>query len=351
MLSPEENKRYSRQMLLPEIGMDGQQKLKAAKVLVIGAGGLGCPVLQYLAAAGVGCIGIADGDTVEETNLQRQVLYALADVGKPKALVAAEKIALINSFITINVHNHFVTAGNALQLIEPYNIVVDGTDNFAARYLINDACVMLGKPLVFASLFKFEGQVSVFNYKDGPTYHCLFPVAPQADEAPNCAAIGVIATLPGIIGTIQANEVLKIILDAGNVLSGRLLVFDVLTMQTSFFSFKAVVANKQIKQLPEENDNACAAAVTITYSQLQQLLLQQKVQLIDVREPAEHAAGNIGGINIPMVALQNALQQLSKQNTLVLYCASGMRSAKAAELLLSDGFTNVYSLYKGLNNI
>ena len=201
--------------MLPEIGIEGQEKLKAAQVLVVGVGGLGCPVLQYMAAAGVGTIGIADGDTIEAGNLQRQVLYTEQEIGQGKAETAIGKLKLLNQHVHFQLHKIFIDAGNVLEILKEYDVIVDGSDNFATRYLVNDACIMLNKPMVFGAIYKFEGHVSVFNYNSGPTYRCIFPEQPGADESPNCADIGVIATLPGIIGTIQANEVIKIITGLG----------------------------------------------------------------------------------------------------------------------------------------
>src|ERR1035437_2494874 len=235
-MTTEEKRRYARHIILPEIGLEGQQKLKQAKVLVVGAGGLGCPVLQYLTAAGVGTLGIIDFDTVDESNLQRQVLYSTEDIGKHKAAIAKEKLEKQNPDINLVSHVAHLTSANALEIISQYDIVVDGSDNFATRYLVNDACVILNKVLVFGSIFKFEGQVSVFNYKGGPTYRCLYPEAPAEGDVPNCAEIGVLGVLPGIVGTLQANEVIKIITGIGDILSGKLLTLDALTMQFNTFT-------------------------------------------------------------------------------------------------------------------
>ena len=228
MLTEKEKYRYSRHLLLDKVGEDGQEKLKAAKVLVIGAGGLGCPILQYLTAAGVGTIGIIDFDTVDETNLQRQVLFTKDDIGKNKALIAASRLNQLNEFVNFNIHAEKLTNANALGLFVDYDIIVDGTDNFSTRYLVNDACVLADRPLVYGAIYKFEGQVSVFNYKGGPTYRCLFPEPPEAGVVPNCSEIGVIGVLPGLIGTQQANEVIKLILGIGEPLSGKLAVYDAL---------------------------------------------------------------------------------------------------------------------------
>ncbi|GAC1532550.1 MAG: molybdopterin-synthase adenylyltransferase MoeB [Sediminibacterium sp.] len=351
MLSAEEQQRYHRQIILPEIGMKGQLLLRAAKVLVIGAGGLGCPVLQYLVAAGVGTIGIADGDKIEISNLQRQILYTSQDIGCYKAETARLKLQPLNPFVNLTAYPAEVTRDNALSLIQEYDIVVDGTDNFTTRYLLNDACVLLNKPLVFGSIFKFEGQVSVFNYQDGPTYRCIFPEPPQADEAPNCAAIGVVASLPGIIGTLQANEVIKIITGAGEVLSGRLLVIDALGMHTQSFRFNAVAANKTISKLGDYAYDCETEHAVISYDELQQLLQKEYIQLIDVREPEEHTAFNIGGQNIPLGTLVSCYDQLNATGTLVLYCASGTRSNQGVDLLKQKGFEKVMSLQHGIRHL
>jgi molybdopterin/thiamine biosynthesis adenylyltransferase len=244
-MSPEELIRYKRHILLPEIGLPGQEKLKQAKVLVVGAGGLGCPVLLYLTAAGVGTIGIMDDDRVDESNLQRQILYHPEDVGRFKAEVARARLANQNPHIKMNSHVSRLNSQNALSVFAFYDIIIDGSDNFPTRYLVNDACVILGKPLVFGSIFKFHGQVSVFNYKNGPTYRCLYPQPPATDEVPNCSEIGVLGVLPGIIGTLMTNEVLKMITETGEILSGKLVMIDTLTLDFNSFSFKLNPANKK----------------------------------------------------------------------------------------------------------
>ncbi len=351
MLSLQQEIRYSRQLLLPEIGREGQERLAGAKVLVIGAGGLGCPVLQYLAAAGVGTIGIADGDSIEPSNLQRQVLYTENDIGQGKALVAQKRIQAINPHIQVNVYPFTVTPANIPELLAGYDIVADGTDNFASRYLINDACVMLGKPWVFGSIFRFEGQVSVFNYAGGPTYRCIFPSPPGEEESPNCSVIGVLCSLPGIIGSLQATEVVKLVTGAGRPLSGRLLVMDALDMETQVFHFNAVEANKTIHTLRAGYEDSCETGIAFTsYAALQQLPADAFV-LIDVREPAEHALFNIGGINIPLSILENACPPLTAEKNIVVYCASGVRSSRAAALLAQRGLQQVSSLQGGIRSL
>jgi len=358
ILSPAETNRYSRHLLLPEIGLAGQQKLRAARVLVVGCGGLGCPVLQYLAAAGVGTLGLLDFDTVDDSNLQRQVLYATADVGRPKAVVAAERLRAQNPFIELRPHQLLLSAGNALALFAEYNLVIDCSDNFATRYLVNDACVVLGKPLVFGAIFKFEGQVSVFNYQHGPTYRCLYPEPPAPGDAPSCAEIGVLGVLPGLVGTLQAAEALKIILELGEVLSGRLLLVDVLGMRFQPIRFQAVAANQEITALADDYAAFCgeaplastpARAAEITADELKAWQQSGRpLQLLDVREPHEHARRSIGGRLIPLGQLAGQLAELQPSVPVVVHCASGVRSQKAALLLLAHGFTEVYSLRAGL---
>lgn len=351
MLSPQENARYSKQIILPEIGVTGQEKLKAAKVLVIGAGGLGCPILQYLAAAGVGTIGVADGDTIQISNLQRQVLYTQDEIGQSKSLTAINKLKALNPHVAFLLYQTFIDEENALRILKDYDVIVDGSDNFATRYLVNDACVILSKPLVFGAIYKFEGQVSVFNYNNGPTYRCIFPDQPGADESPNCADIGVIATLPGIIGSIQANEVIKIITGAGEVLSGKLLVIDTLTMHTHIFSFKTNEANKNIDHLTSTKVACEPVPVGINYSRLKEMEQSGTVQLVDVREIEEHDIENIGGINIPLSVLNESTHLLNTSDYIVLYCSSGTRSIHAAKQLIQKGFSRVFNLNGGMNSI
>ncbi len=352
MLSPTEISRYAKQIILPEFRTEGQEKLREAKVLVIGAGGLGCPILQYLTAAGVGTIGIADGDKIDISNLQRQVLYTEQEIGQQKAEVAVSKLKGLNPYVNFNIYPVFVDAANALEMFKGYDIIVDGSDNFATRYLVNDACVMLDKPFVSGAIYKFEGQVSVFNFQGGPTYRCIFPEPPGADESPNCAVIGVIATLPGIIGTIQANEVIKMITGIGEVLSGKLLVLDTLTMQTSTFKFRLNEANKNITHL-QDSEQFCDLTInTISYEDLQQLMEHDpEIQVVDVRAPEEHSQFNIGGINVPLSLLDDHANNFKKETLIVAYCASGVRSAKAVNILMQKGFKQVLSLSNGIRHL
>ena len=351
MLSAQENARYTKQIILPEIGVTGQEKLKAAKVLVIGAGGLGCPILQYLAAAGVGTIGVADGDTIQISNLQRQVLYTQDEIGQSKALTAINKLKALNPHVAFLLHQTFIDEENALRILKDYDLIVDGSDNFATRYLVNDACVILNKTLVFGAIYKFEGHISVFNYRNGPTYRCIFPEQPGADESPNCADIGVIATLPGIIGSMQANEAIKIITGIGEVLSGKLLVIDTLTMHTHTFNFKLNEANKNISHLNPTEEACETAPVNIDYKRLKEMQQYGLIQLIDVREIEEHQVENIGGINIPLSVLSTSTHLLDPSGDIVLYCSSGTRSSHAAKQLIQKGFTRIFNLLGGMNDL
>ncbi|HXB40868.1 MAG TPA: molybdopterin-synthase adenylyltransferase MoeB [Bacteroidia bacterium] len=348
MLSEKEKIRYARHLFLPEMGEEGQLKLKQAKVLVVGAGGLGCPVLQYLTAAGVGTVGIIDFDKVEESNLQRQILFSAEDVGKYKAEVAKEKLSKQNYHIDLVSHVAYLTSENAREVILQYDIVIDGSDNFATRYLVNDACVMLNKVLVFGSIFKFAGQVSVFNYKNGPTYRCLYPEPPAEGEVPNCSETGVLGVLPGICGTLMINEAIKIITGIGNVLSGELLSFDALTMQFNTFKVELNPVNKEIKKLIDY-ELFCGAASEISAQELKnKISAEENFQLIDVREKSEYDLKNIGGVLIPLNTLNENLEKLSPEKEIIVHCASGARSKKAAQLLREKGFKKVFNLKNGL---
>jgi sulfur-carrier protein adenylyltransferase/sulfurtransferase len=348
MLSAEEVKRYARHTILPEIGEEGQLRLKRARVLVIGAGGLGCPVLQYLNAAGVGTIGIIDDDRVDLSNLQRQILFSTADVGRQKATCAAEKLQAANPHTILQAYTLRLDRGNALGLFAKYDVIVDGTDNFATRYLVNDACVISGKPLVFGSIFKFEGQVSVFNYEGGPTYRCLYPEPPAAGEAPACAEIGVLGVLPGLCGALMANEVIKIITGAGEVLSGRLLCFDTRQLIFHSFTIEAIPANRDIIELGDY-ESFCGVIPEINAAELKRRINEKAdFQLIDVREEAEYRARNIGGTLMPLNSLAGNLDRIDRSREVIVHCATGVRSKKAARLLRESGFTRVYSLRNGL---
>ncbi len=340
--------RYSRQIILPEVGLEGQAKITNASVLVVGAGGLGCPVLVYLAAAGVGRIGIIDADKVDVTNLQRQVLYTTEDEGKPKAETAAKRLMALNPEINIDVYPVWLSKANALEIFSSYDIIVDGSDNFATRYLVNDACVILNKPLVFGSIFKFEGQVSVFNYKGGPTYRCLFPEPPAAGEVPNCSEIGVIGVLPGIIGTLQANEVIKIILEKGDVMSGLLYMYDALSNDVQ----KLKVFKDPVASLVTElgiYEEVCETSPDIDKKTFDAWKEKQVVfQLIDVREPHEYEQKNIGGELIPMNTVKDNLTRIREDIPVIVHCQMGGRSRKIVDFLYEKGFKNVYNLRNGL---
>lgn len=348
MLNAAEEKRYVRHLILPEIGEVGQHKLKQAKVLVIGAGGLGCPVLQYLAAAGIGALGIVDNDLVDESNLQRQILFSAADVGKPKAEAAEERLVQQNPLVTYQTHKLRLSSENALKIIARYDLVVDGSDNFPTRYLVNDACVMLRKPLVFGSIFKFDGQVSVFNYQGGPTYRCLYPEPPSAEEMPNCAETGVLGVLPGICGTWMASEVIKIVCGIGDVLSGKLFSFNALTAQADVFQFDLNPRNLDIAVLPDY-EIFCGATEEITAGEFKDKISQKHdFQLIDVRDESEFLAKNIGGVLIPLNQLAGNLQKIDRSKEIIIHCASGVRSKKAVKILRENGFVQVRSLKNGL---
>lgn len=331
MLSEEEKDRYSRHLILDGFGEEAQLKLRSSKVLVIGAGGLGSPALLYLAAAGVGTIGIIDDDTVSESNLQRQVLFSSEDVGDAKVFVAEQKLELQNPYIAIESYYGRITKENALSIIEGYDLVLDGSDNFATRYLLNDACVILNKPLVYGAIHKFEGQVSVFNYKNGPTYRCLFPEPPSEGEMPACGEIGVIGVLPGIIGTWQATEAIKIITGIGEPLSGKLLSFDLLTNAVSAIEFEPNPENKNIKSLGEY-EISCVND-TLSYAILKQIIEEQDIQLIDVRERKEYEEKNLNGINIPMTELERRIAELNPDLLTVVHCKSGVRSKQAIQII------------------
>jgi molybdopterin/thiamine biosynthesis adenylyltransferase/rhodanese-related sulfurtransferase len=357
MLTPAELRRYNRHLILPEFGLAGQEKLKQAKVLVVGAGGLGCPVLQYLTAAGVGTLGIADFDVVSESNLQRQILYGTADVGQPKAEIARQRLSQLNPFGEFRVHRERLNPKNVLDRIAPYDIIVDGTDNFPTRYLLNDACVLLDKPLVSGAIFKFEGQVSVFNYRGGPTYRCLFPTPPSPGEVPNCSQVGVIGVLPGIIGSLQANEVIKLITQTGEILTGRLLLLDTLTLQSRTLKFKRKDSYADLALLEDygifcgEGPEEAEPATSISAEGLAARLAQEPaLQLLDVREPHEYAICHLPGSKlIPLGLVGERLGELDRQRPVVVYCHHGGRSAAAIRLLQEQGFPELLNLEGGID--
>ncbi len=368
MLSKEEISRYSRHLLLPEIGTEGQEKLKKAKVLVIGAGGLGCPVLLYLTAVGVGEIGIVDFDTVDESNLQRQILFAVEDVGKPKANVAADKLFKQNPFVKFTIHNLQLNNQNALDIIKNFDIIIDGTDNFATRYLINDACVLLNKPLVYGAIYRFEGQVSVFNFgnKNGinpPNYRCVFPEPPAPEFSPNCSEIGVLGVLPGIIGTLQANEAIKLITGIGEPLSGKLLVINALTMHfTTIDVHYDKGSYKNIPACTEEflkmdyayfcgSPNQSDDIKSITAGELISLLdKKENLQILDVRELGElPEVTSLSDLQIPLSEIDAQVHKISKEKKVIVFCRGGTRSKQAITLLQKKSeFKNLYNLEGGV---
>ncbi|QRR01068.1 HesA/MoeB/ThiF family protein [Dyadobacter sandarakinus] len=335
-MEPLERKRYSRQILLPEIGLAGQEKLRAARVLVVGAGGLGCPVLQYIVAAGVGTVGIADDDTVDLTNLHRQILYTRDDIGKNKAETAVQKLLQLNPHVHFTAYPVRLTPENAEEIASGYDIVVDGSDNFPTRYLVDDVCAKQKKLLVFGSILRFEGQVSVFNGPSGPSYRSLFP---DSGEADNCADAGVLGVLPGIIGTYMANEVIKLICGIGQPLVGKLLIFNALNAATQIFGLSGNTGAEH---------NASGTEINFT-NQHDELLSWESYEafaatspgdywLVDVREPYEFEADNFGGVNIPLSEITDNLKELPAGKTVVLYCTTGTRSQKAAKLLGKAGY-------------
>ncbi|WP_443938470.1 molybdopterin-synthase adenylyltransferase MoeB [Pedobacter sp. MW01-1-1] len=351
MLQNNELKQYNRQIILPEFGMAGQEKLKVAKVLIIGAGGLGCPVLQYLAAAGVGHIGLVDDDLVDVSNLHRQILFSVADVGQAKVLVAKKKLEILNPLVSLLAFPERITPENAARLIEPYDLIVDGSDNFPTRYLVNDTCVALNKPLVFGSIFKFEGQVSVFNYQNGPNYRDVFPEAPEKDEVPNCAEIGVIGVLPGIIGSYMANEVIKVIAQLGETLSGSLLTINTLNNSTYVFKI-GTETSPSLQAEEEEKTNLHTETAEISMEILNTWLQErsESVYLVDVRETYEFEEYNIGGHNIPFYELQNHLADIPSDRKLVFICQSGQRSKMAINLARPQFKGEMFSVKNGLQN-
>lgn len=347
--------RYSRQIILPEIGVLGQQKLQNARVLVIGAGGLGCPVLQNLAAAGVGFIGIVDGDVVEVTNLHRQLLYTLKDCGKSKAVTAAEAVLELNSEIKVNVFNEFLNKENAFEIVGDYQIIVDCTDTIGIRYLINDVSIVKDIPVVYASIYKFEGQISVFNYKNGPSYRCLFPQTESLGSVPNCVASGVLGVLPNTLGSFQATEVLKIILEIGKVLSGKLLLYDGLHYQTQLIDFNknpAAIEEAIANGLMILQQNSNIVNENISVATFIEKCRQDNCLVIDIREDYEEPkweAPNV--VNIPISSLENYRNQLDENKEIVLFCQSGQRSALALAYLKKEGFTKLSHLENGIESI
>jgi sulfur-carrier protein adenylyltransferase/sulfurtransferase len=348
-LSKEELQRYSRHLLMEEFGEQAQLKLKSAKVLVVGAGGLGSPCLLYLATAGIGHLGIADDDVVQLSNLQRQVLFSTEDVGKPKAEVARQQLKEKNPLVEISTHGR-ITRDNVIEVIRKYDLIVDGSDNFSTRYLLNDACVIVEKPYIYGALFKFEGQVSTFNYLGGPTYRCLYPEAPLPGEVPACGEAGVLGVLPGIIGSWQAAEAIKVITGMGEPLSGKLLVINLLNNNFDVLRFKANPANKAIRQLSDPA--SCDLDSEIDYRTMLQWLEAGTVQLVDVREEDEFERFNIGGLNLPFSEFEDHLETMTPEKKVVCLCSSGVRS-KQAMLMFKKKFPglDVYNVRGGLTSL
>lgn len=360
-LTQAEVERYSRQLVLPELGPVGQQKLKHSSVLIVGAGGLGIPAAVYLTAAGVGKIGVVDEDVVEKSNLHRQTIYSVEDVGRPKAKVAAERLRSVNPHVSVVPYENRLSSANALEILRGYDVVVDCTDNFPARYLVNDACVILGKPDVYASIFRFDGQASVFDSRIGPCYRCLFPEPPPPDSVQDCAVAGVLGVLPGIMGSIQAVEALKLILAQGEPLVGRLLLFNATDMSFSELRFKKNEACPVCGKSPTVRSlidyeafcglrRAAPAVKEIAPLELKRLMDgKESITLLDVREPFEHELCRIEGSKlIPLRELRNRAGELEKGADIVVYCHVGARSATATELLSSLGFAKVRNLKGGI---
>ncbi|MGH9863749.1 MAG: molybdopterin-synthase adenylyltransferase MoeB [Candidatus Acidiferrales bacterium] len=363
-LSQQEILRYSRHLIMPEVGLDGQLKLKQARVLLIGAGGLGAPLGLYLAAAGVGTIGLVDFDRVDFTNLQRQVTFGTKDVGRSKLEAARERLQDLNPEIQIVLHEAKLTSENAIDILRGYDIVVDGTDNFPTRYLVNDACVLLGKPNVYGSIFRFEGQATVFALKDGPCYRCLYPEPPPPGLVPSCAEGGVLGVLPGIIGSIQANETIKLILGAGEPLKGRLLLFDALKMRFRELKLRknpdcpACGARPTITKLIDYYEfcgiRGEEAVPTVQVPEMEPVELKKRLEagedifILDVREPHEYQICHLGGYLIPLGELPRRVHELDSARTIVSHCRSGKRSAEAVDFLRKAGFRKVWNLKGGI---
>lgn len=348
-LSHDEINRYSRQIRLPEVGIEGQKKIKGSSILVIGAGALGCPVLQYLTAAGVGIIGIVDNDWVDESNLNRQVLYSLKDIGKPKPIVAKEKLKLLNPEVTFKVHYIRLDKESALKVIWEYDIVVDCTDNFATRYLINDACVILNKPLVYGAIHKFSGQVMVLNYQNGPTLRCMYPEPPHPLEVPSCEEFGVVGSVPGIIGSLQATEVLKIILGLEGVLSGKLFMIDTLNFNTSISSFERNPDLSEITELGEYEDSSLSdkrSIKEISADTLKKMLSRNPgIPVIDLRDKGDNNDIGFRTISVPYYDVSRKIKLFSGKDGIVFYCRSGSRSINVINYLQKvHKLKNLYSL-------
>ena len=367
-LSHEEIKRYSRHLLIPEVGLEGQKKLKQSSVLLIGTGGLGSPVSMYLAAAGVGRIGLVDYDVVDYSNLQRQVIHGSSSLGVLKVESARQRLRDINPDIEITTYNEIFTSANAMQIAKDYDLLIDGTDNFPTRYLTNDVCVMLGIPNVYGSIYRFDGQVSVFDAADGPCYRCIFPEPPPPGLVPSCAEGGVLGVLPGTVGTLQATEAIKLLLGIGSTLKGKMLLYNALDMSFDFINLRKNPNCKVCSPEPEitelidyeafcgmpmhdHDEGSAGADWDITVQELAEKLSgDHPPRLIDVREPHELMISSLEGAKlIPLGQLAGKLSELDSAEEMVLLCKSGSRSARALELLVGAGFRKVRNLKGGIN--
>ena len=363
-LSNDEILRYSRHLIMPEVGMEGQQKLKAARVLCIGAGGLGSPLALYLGAAGVGTLGIVDFDVVDYTNLQRQIIHTTADVGRKKLDSATEKLKAINPFLNIRTFETKLTSENALEILADFDIIADGTDNFPTRYLVNDACVLTAKPNVYGSIFRFEGQASVFATKEGPCYRCLYPAPPPPGLVPSCAEGGVLGILPGLVGVIQATEAIKLILGKGEPLISRLLLIDALGMKFRELKLRknpdcpVCGTHPTVSRLIDYNEFCgIRGEETLVTSNVPEMQVEElkraldageDIFVLDVREPHEYQICNIGGHLIPLGELPKRVHELDSSREIVAHCRSGVRSAKAVDFLRQAGFRKVRNLAGGI---
>ncbi len=367
-LSREEILRYSRHLLIPEVGLEGQRKLKASSALIIGTGGLGSPVALYLAAAGVGRIGLVDYDVVDSSNLQRQVIHGTSTVGKLKVESAKARMIDLNPDVQVDIYNEPYTSENALQIAKDYDVLIDGTDNFPTRYLTNDVSVFLSKPNIYASIYRFDGQLSVFDARVGPCYRCLFPEPPPPGLVPSCAEGGVLGVLPGTMGTLQATEALKVLLGIGTPMVGKLLLYNALDTSFDFVKLKknpkcrVCGPNADIKELIDyeefcgvpghdhEDEGSAGSGWDITAPELAQRVKQNHLKLVDVREPHELQISKLpDATNIPLGQLAARLSELDSAQEMVLFCKSGSRSARALELLVSAGFKKVKNLKGGIN--
>ena len=369
-LTNDEVKRYSRHLIMPEVGVEGQEKLKKGSVLCIGAGGLGSPAALYLAAAGVGTIGIVDFDVVDFSNLQRQVIHGTSDVGRSKLASAKDRLLELNPHLTIETYETALSSKNALELFKPYDVILDGTDNFPTRYLTNDACVLLGKPNAYGSIFRFEGQASVFATKDGPCYRCLYPEPPPPGLVPSCAEGGVLGVLPGVVGTIQATEAIKLIMGIGEPLIGRFLIYDALRMKFRELKLKkdpdcpvcgthptvtALIDYEQFCGVAPAATEVAVSASNTSQTETDVKELKRKIDakedffLLDVREPNEFQIGRIPGSTlIPLGEVPQRVAEIPRDKEIVVHCKMGGRSARAADFLRQQGYTNVKNLKGGI---